>query len=277
MQTGETIKIFVYGTLRPPKPNTTQADTRFFAEIENGVTRHEPAQLPNALLYNIGTYPAIAPGENMVHGDLLWVTPEALARADQIEDHPRLYVRRQTNVQTADGEVEAWVYWANEALIAGKPRIETGDWFNRHKSASSAIDPALAEHVKRFAESDCSWLATVRPDGRAHCAPMWHAWYQGRIYLIAQPTSVKIKNIAHHPHVTITHPDPSNVIIIDGEAAEAPHMADAVRPLIQAKYDWDFVTDSAYQTVIEITPTKLMTWNNSPTQRWTREEILQVW
>lgn len=145
------------------------------------------------------------------------------------------------------------------------------------KYDDTIIDPILAKHVKRFAESKCSWLSTVRPDGRAHCAPMWHIWHQGRIYLVAQPTSVKIKNIAQNPSVTITHPDPSDVIIIDGLAAEAPEMMTAIQPLIKAKYEWDISSDQEYKVIIEITPLKLVTWNNSPTQRWQSDEILKIW
>gem|GEM_PF-379548 len=300
MKQGSTTYVFVYGTLRPPQSNTTVADTLFFSEIAHLVFRHEPAVLSNAILYNIGTYPAVdkvdkvdsaaliaTQIEQNVYGDLLEVDATALAITDRIEDHPHLYTRQLVEVQTKSGMVEAWVYWASKALIANKPRIDNGDWFKRFSvpdaSAEiivpdqSTVDPLLAGHVKRFAESDCSWLATVRTDGRAHCAPMWHVWYRGRIYLVAQATSIKMKNIDHNPSVTITHPDPSNVIIIDGWAIETTIMADAIQPLMLAKYEWDISTDNDYQKVIEITPLKLMTWNNGPTKRWQSDEILNVW
>lgn len=265
--------LFVYGTLRPPQADTPTADVQFHAQIANLLIAHQPAKLPNAALYNIGTYPAILPGNATVTGDLLEVDADAIALTDQIEGHPDLFTRKQCEVQTTTGSVEAWVYWGSDSLATGKPLIQSGDWFRR----TVTIDPVLAKHVQRFAESACSWFATARPDGRAHCAPMWHAWYRGRVYLVAQPTSIKVANIATNPSVTITHPDPSNVLIIEGEAVIAPQMASAIRPIMQAKYDWDITTDSDYRTVIEITPTKLMTWNNSPTQRWTTDEILQIW
>lgn len=271
----DTVNLFVYGTLRPSnkKPSSTDGALDFSTAIADQIVRTESATLPQAALYNTGTYPAIVPGDSTVHGDLLEVNRSALDITDQIEGHPYFFERKPTTVETASGPAEAWVYWGTETLVKGKPHIQSGDWLRRDVT----IDLALAQHVNRFAESKCSWLATVRPDGRAHCAPMWHAWYRGRVYLVAQPTSIKMANIAANPSVSITHPDPSDVIIIEGEAAEAPHMADAIKPIMKAKYDWDITTESEYCTVIEITPTKLMTWNNSPVQRWNTEEILQVW
>lgn len=134
----------------------------------------------------------------------------------------------------------------------------------------------LREHIERLAQSDCSWVSTVRPDGRAHLAPMWHVWHQGRIYLVTPENSVKTANITQHPSVSISHPDPSNVIVIEGEARIANEKKEILQPLFQAKYDWNILTDTQYQTVVEIVPLKLMAWNNSPVQRWGRHEIAQI-
>lgn len=136
--------------------------------------------------------------------------------------------------------------------------------------------PTLRDHIERFAQSDCSWVSTVRPDGRAHLAPMWHVWYQSRVYLVTPDNSVKTANISQNPSVSISHPDPSNVIVIEGEASIANENKEMLQPLFQTKYDWNILTDTQYQTVVEIVPHKLMAWNSGPVQRWGRDEIAEI-
>lgn len=129
--------------------------------------------------------------------------------------------------------------------------------------------------IEKFAASECSWLGTVRPSGKPHTAPIWHVWHGGRVYVVAQATAVKTRNIQANPFVTITHPDPMDVIIIEGEARLVAGMTAVLQPHFQQKYDWDIATDETYTAVIEITPTKLMAWNADAGQRqiWTGEEI----
>jgi gamma-glutamylcyclotransferase (GGCT)/AIG2-like uncharacterized protein YtfP len=125
------VQLFVYGTLRPPRRDVPRADCRFYPEIAPYVVRGEAAQLPDALLYDLGAYPGARPGPGTVVGDLLCVHPEALAVTDRIEGHPRFFVRRRAVVRTGAGAGEAWVYWAPEAMCAERPRIPGGDWFAR--------------------------------------------------------------------------------------------------------------------------------------------------
>ncbi|MCL4266840.1 MAG: pyridoxamine 5'-phosphate oxidase family protein [Anaerolineae bacterium] len=138
------------------------------------------------------------------------------------------------------------------------------------------IDSMLQSVIERFAASECSWLGTVRPSGKPHTAPIWHVWYEGRVYVVAQATAVKTRNIQANRFVTMTYPDPMDVIIIEGEARLVEGMTAVLRPQFQQKYDWDIVSDGEYTAVIEITPTKLMAWNADAAQRqtWTGEEIV---
>jgi gamma-glutamylcyclotransferase (GGCT)/AIG2-like uncharacterized protein YtfP len=125
------VQLFVYGTLRPPRGDVPRADCRFYSDIASYVVRRELAKLPDALLYDLGTYPGARPGPGTVVGDLLRVRPEALAVTDRIEGHPRFFVRQRAAVHSEDGMVTAWVYWAPEAMCADQPRIPGGDWFAR--------------------------------------------------------------------------------------------------------------------------------------------------
>ncbi|MGD8626057.1 MAG: gamma-glutamylcyclotransferase [Anaerolineae bacterium] len=124
-------RVFVYGTLRPPRPGRPAGDTLFYERIAAHVRCAIPARLPGAILFDLGAYPAARPGEGLLQGDLLTVEPPALALMDRIEGHPDFFRRARVRVQTGDGPLEAWIYWAGEALVAGKPRIVEGDWFAR--------------------------------------------------------------------------------------------------------------------------------------------------
>ena len=133
--------------------------------------------------------------------------------------------------------------------------------------------------IQRFNEADCSWLGTVRPDFRPHSAPVWHVWTGSRAYIVTKSTAVKVNNIRHHASVVLTHPDPHKAIIIEGQAQIVQGKTNLLRPLFKAKYNWDIATDEAYNTIIEITPLKLLAWGEEGAghrKRWTGEEILTL-
>jgi gamma-glutamylcyclotransferase (GGCT)/AIG2-like uncharacterized protein YtfP len=127
----ENVGVFVYGTLRPPRDETPLGESRFYPQISPYVRTVRAARLPQAVLYDLGAYPAARPGEGIVHGDLLTVGERALAVMDRIEGHPAFFRRQQEMVHTEDGAVRAWVYWGPEDLPDGKRRILSGDWFER--------------------------------------------------------------------------------------------------------------------------------------------------
>ena len=282
-------KVFVYGTLRPPQNNSSKNDSRYYFHIDRYVKAAEAAQLDQADLFNLGAYPAARPGAGTLYGDLLTLEPEALPIIDRIEGHPKFFRRERVVVNTGSGQTNAWIYWAARGLVVGMRLIGCGDWFRRQeeecRAVSSAREPAhheaedetLRALVKRFAEAECSWFNTVRPDDRAHSAPVWHVWYQGRAYVVTTPDAVKITNIAQNPAVVITHPDPINPVIIEGWATLAPEAEEALQPLFLAKYNWDIGTDADYGAIIEVTPTKLLAWGNHGEGRWDGEAVLQVW
>ena len=108
----------------------------------------------------------------------------------------------------------------------------------------------------------------MRPDGRAHLAPIWHVWHAGRVYVVTRDKSVRARNVAHNPHVSVALPDPMNVFIIEGTAAPAPDTEAALQPLFKAKYDWDISTDADYDLILAVTPVKLMAWGDHGEGRW---------
>jgi len=127
---------------------------------------------------------------------------------------------------------------------------------------------ALAGLIRRFAENPCSWISTVRPDGRPHATPIWHVWRAGRAYIVTRGDAVKTANIRANPNVVITHTDARHPIIIEGRASFAPEAEAAIQPLFLAKYDWNISTDAEYDTIIAITPVKIIAWGEEDGQRW---------
>ncbi|MEZ4657350.1 MAG: gamma-glutamylcyclotransferase family protein [Caldilineaceae bacterium] len=84
-QAAQSAKLFVYGTLRPPRDGAAAGSSPYFPQIAPHLIAHVPARLPNADLYDLGPYPAAVPGHGVLIGDLLTVAAAALPIADRIE------------------------------------------------------------------------------------------------------------------------------------------------------------------------------------------------
>lgn len=134
-------------------------------------------------------------------------------------------------------------------------------------------DPIFAALVEKFTQAQACWFSSTRPDGRAHLAPIWHVWHEGRIYMVTQSTSVRARNIRHQPAVSLSLPDPVDVVIVEGTARSAPERAAMLTPLFIAKYNWDYDSDTAYQMIIEVIPRKIMAWHGEAEMyRWHFDE-----
>jgi hypothetical protein len=129
-------------------------------------------------------------------------------------------------------------------------------------------DPVLAKLFDKFAQAEACWFSSVRADGRAHLAPIWHVWHEGRIYVVTPTTSVRARNIIRNEAVSLSLPDPMNVLIIEGRARPAPEQREAIQPLFLSKYGWDIRGETAYGTVIEVTPRKVIAWGSDGDGRW---------
>lgn len=135
-------------------------------------------------------------------------------------------------------------------------------------SLGQADDPKLQAVIDQIVAAECCWFSSVRPDGRAHLAPIWHVWHAGRLVVVTQSKSVRTRNIRANPSVSAALPDPINPIIIEGTAAVVPDAKAVLQPLFLAKYNWDIVTDHEYDTVIAVTPHRIITWGSHGDQRW---------
>ena len=135
-------------------------------------------------------------------------------------------------------------------------------------SSQVGKDSLLADLMAKFAESDACWFGSVRPDGRAHLAPIWHILYEDRIYVVTGSKSVRARNIRSNPQVSLSLPDPMTVFIVEGVARPAPEREQALQPLFLAKYAWDISSDAGYDLIIEVRPSKAMAWGEHGEGRW---------
>lgn len=117
--------LFVYGTLMP--------GGGIHYRIERHVRQARPATVEGVLV-DLGAFPALLPGDGVVHGVLLDIEPEGLRIADQIEGHrPNeracFYRRRDIEIHLdAGGIVMGWTYvFARPESVADRPRLLVGE------------------------------------------------------------------------------------------------------------------------------------------------------
>ncbi len=118
-----------------------------------------------------------------------------------------------------------------------------------------------ADTEKKLASAANIWLASVRPDGRPHLAPVWFAWSGGKLYACIQAGSVKARNLEQNPRIVLALEDGASPVICEGTAAVVPPpWPSPVVAIFKAKYDWDITTDAEYDQLLEVTPAKWLNW-----------------
>jgi general stress protein 26 len=95
-------------------------------------------------------------------------------------------------------------------------------------------------------------MASVRADGRPHLVPVWFVVSGQRWYVSIEPDSVKARNIATNPRVSLALEDCDSPYILQGSARPSTITA-VIAQLFKAKYDWDITTEQRYNAVYEIT------------------------
>ncbi len=105
-------------------------------------------------------------------------------------------------------------------------------------STSSDGPLAWGHAEKRLAGARNYWIATTRPDGRPHAAPVWGVWVEGGLYFGTGRSSVKGRNLAHSPVLVVHLESADDVVILEGEVEEVRDRDpfDAVDAAYRAKY-----------------------------------------
>ncbi len=115
-------------------------------------------------------------------------------------------------------------------------------------------------------------LATVRPDGSPHVAPVWFEYRDGQVQIVAQTGAVKIRNIQNEPRVSLsvaTHDRPYKYVLVSGTAELSkegvPELTRALAIRYQGKEEGDRYADRVLAEmdffIITIRPDKVLSWN----------------
>jgi hypothetical protein len=90
----------------------------------------------------------------------------------------------------------------------------------------------------RLAASRNYWLATTRPDGRPHVAPVWGVWLDGALYFGTDRASVKARNLASNPTLVVHLESGDDVVILEGtpEIVASPASIPGLNDAYKAKY-----------------------------------------
>ena len=117
------------------------------------------------------------------------------------------------------------------------------------------------EATEKLEKQQNIWFGSVRGDGKPHLTPVWFVWHEGKLYIGIDPNSVKSHNLKQNPWVVMALEDGSHPVICEGKAAFiTPPLTEALAGAFLSKYEWDLDKETQYNQVVEITPSKWLTW-----------------
>lgn len=110
--------------------------------------------------------------------------------------------------------------------------------------------------VERLAASRNYWVATTRPDGRPHVAPVWGLWLDDRFLFSTGQGTVKARNIAADPRTVICTEHADEAVFVEG-AVETLTDRQLLHRFVVAykqKYDWDIEADADAGPIYAVRP-----------------------
>ena len=138
------------------------------------------------------------------------------------------------------------------------------------------FDSDLGKRVLGQLESEgIVWLTTVSPSGQPQPSPVWFLWRDGKILVLSEPSSPKVRNIRQNPNVAVsfnTDPNGAEVSILQCTAAleadlktaeDAETFADYEEKYREGIKQLNLTAESMltqYSQLIVITPTRLRAW-----------------
>jgi PPOX class probable F420-dependent enzyme len=113
--------------------------------------------------------------------------------------------------------------------------------------------------VERLAANRNYFVATTRPDGAPHVAPVWGVWLDNQLLFSTSGTSRKARNITADPRCVITTERADEVVIVEG-VAETAKDGPLLKRFVAAykeKYDWDMETGTESGPIYAVRPSKV--------------------
>lgn len=128
--------------------------------------------------------------------------------------------------------------------------------------------------VERLTAARNYWVATVRSDGRPHTAPIWGVFVDDDLFLETSPKTLKARNIARRPQVSVHVELGDDALIVEGEASDFrpdPDLGRAIAAAFAAKYAGYEPAPDAWDSgsLYLIVPHTVLAWYAMPTAtRW---------
>ena len=122
----------------------------------------------------------------------------------------------------------------------------------------------------RLATERNIWMATTRPDGRPHLAPLWFTYVDDAVWIGTGAGSVRTANLRTNPKASITLEDGNAPITAEGVVTiHETERPPAVAAAFAEKYDWDITlgedVDVGTVVLLEFRPTKWLFGVDLPT------------
>jgi Pyridoxamine 5'-phosphate oxidase len=111
------------------------------------------------------------------------------------------------------------------------------------------------------------WLATRRPDGRAHVVPLDGVWLDDVWYYGGSGQAMHYRNVLANPDVVMHLPDALKAVIVEGDARPAhpsPELAQRLTEAANAKYGYG-QDAGGYRGALGLYPRTVRAWTAFPT------------
>ncbi len=122
-----------------------------------------------------------------------------------------------------------------------------------------------------LSEPQLAHVATVRGNGAPHMAPIWYEYADGKVWMITDDASVKVRNIRRDPRVMVSmasNDEPYRYVLVEGVAEIAyDGVAERIRSIC-VRY-WgeerggkfaDEIGGGGGTAMLIISPTRTITW-----------------
>lgn len=129
---------------------------------------------------------------------------------------------------------------------ASRPKMQN---YGIETDSAGILDWSWAE--EHLAKARNYWIASTKPDGAPHVAPIWGVWLDGALYFGSDSNSRKARNFAHDPRAALHLESGDEVVILEG------HMVTVTDATVLARVGRDYAVKYGLNPVVEPMPGSL--------------------
>jgi len=138
---------------------------------------------------------------------------------------------------------------------------------------SDAVLLPWSQVAERLESAKNYWLATARPDGKPHVAPVWGAWLDNAFYFDGIYTARWARNLVINPAISVHLESGTEVVILDGrfeDTVPSPEVAARIVETYRWKYGPDLLPQ-AEKGMYRVRPRTIRAWSRFPDDatKWT--------